>query len=81
MSFIALRTRLPQSSSALGKTEPDDQHKEIKGEKHKNSLFLGDSSEDVPEGKDSMYVTQLKNYHPVIGMYKDFHHLLAMILL
>ncbi|XP_040212931.1 general transcription factor 3C polypeptide 1 isoform X1 [Rana temporaria] len=60
------RTRLPQSSSALGKTEPDEQHKEIKGEKHKNSLFLGDSSEDVPEGKDSMYVTQLKNYHPVI---------------
>ncbi|CAI9600526.1 unnamed protein product [Staurois parvus] len=60
------RARLPQSSSASGKAESDEQNKENKGEKHKASLILGDSSEDVPEGKDSMDVTQLKNYHPVI---------------
>ncbi|KAM5153267.1 general transcription factor 3C polypeptide 1 [Mantella aurantiaca] len=60
------RTRLPQSSSTPSKAEPDEQNKENKGEKHKTSLFLGDSSEDGPEGKESMDVTQLKNYHPVI---------------
>ncbi|XP_072275266.1 general transcription factor 3C polypeptide 1 [Pyxicephalus adspersus] len=60
------RTRLPQTSPGSGKSEHDEQNKEHKGEKHKTSLFLGDSCEDLTDGKDSMDVTQLKNYHPVI---------------
>ncbi|XP_018426794.1 PREDICTED: general transcription factor 3C polypeptide 1 [Nanorana parkeri] len=60
------RARLPHSASTPGKAEPDEQNKENKGEKHKTSLFLGDSAKDVLGGQDSMDVKQLKNYHPII---------------
>lgn len=57
--------RSPLGQSAPGRAETDDQSKEK--HKGKHGASQSDAADHPLKQTDPMKVTQLKNYHPVVG--------------